>query len=377
MVPFMYGLIAKKENFIDRIEDRRQLKTFLGGGINVMLISPRRWGKSSLVKAAMEELKNEDQQVRVCYLDASKIVSEDEFYNKFAMAVIESASSSFEKKWADFKQYVQALIPGVRLKASAFDSIQMEMELNFAPLRDSAEKVLQLPEQMSADKGLHIIVCIDEFQQLASLPNWKRMEATMRSVWQHQHNANYCLYGSKRHMMMDIFNNSNNPFYRFGQVLFMKKIEKQYWMPYIMEGFAKTGKHISEELAARICETVECHSWYVQQLSLFVWMNTETEVTEEIFNRQLQVVIDTNADMFAANIESLAASQVAMLRAISSGETRFNAKDVVERYGLGAPRTITLNKKTLIKRDIIETANDGYRFVDPVYALWFKQAYIA
>jgi hypothetical protein len=377
MVPFMYGLIAEKENFIDRIEDRRQLKTFLGGGINVMLISPRRWGKSSLVKAAMEELKNEDQQVRVCYLDASKIVSEDEFYNKFAMAVIESASSSFEKKWADFKQYVQALIPGVRLKASAFDSIQMEMELNFAPLRDSAEKVLQLPEQMSADKGLHIIVCIDEFQQLASLPNWKRMEATMRSVWQHQHNANYCLYGSKRHMMMDIFNNSNNPFYRFGQVLFMKKIEKQYWMPYIMEGFAKTGKHISEELAARICETVECHSWYVQQLSLFVWMNTETEVTEEIFNRQLQVVIDTNADMFAANIESLAASQVAMLRAISSGETRFNAKDVVERYGLGAPRTITLNKKTLIKRDIIETANDGYRFVDPVYALWFKQAYIA
>ena len=329
MVPFMYGLIAEKENFIDRIEDRRQLKTFLGGGINVMLISPRRWGKSSLVKAAMEELKNEDQQVRVCYLDASKIVSEDEFYNKFAMAVIESASSSFEKKWADFKQYVQALIPGVRLKASAFDSIQMEMELNFAPLRDSAEKVLQLPEQMSADKGLHIIVCIDEFQQLASLPNWKRMEATMRSVWQHQHNANYCLYGSKRHMMMDIFNNSNNPFYRSGQVLFMKKIEKQYWMPYIMEGFAKTGKHISEELAARICETVECHSWYVQQLSLFVWMNTETEVTEEIFNRQLQVVIDTNADMFAADIESLAASQVAMLRAISSGETRFNAKYVV------------------------------------------------
>ena len=376
MVPFMYGLIAEKENFIDRIEDRRQLKTFLGGGINVMLISPRRWGKSSLVKAAMEELKNEDQQVRICYLDASKIVSEDEFYNKFAMAVIESASSTFEKKWADFKQYVQALIPGVRLKASAFDSIQMEMELNFAPLKDSAEKVLQLPEQLSADKGLHIIVCIDEFQQLASLPNWKRMEATMRSVWQHQHNASYCLYGSKRHMMMDIFNNSNNPFYRFGQVLFMKKIEKQYWMPYIMEGFAKTGKHISEELAARICETVECHSWYVQQLSLFVWMNTETEVTEEVFNRQLQVVIDTNADMFAANIESLAASQVAMLRAISSGETRFNAKDVVERYGLGAPRTITLNKKTLIKRDIIETVNDGYRFVDPVYALWFKQAYM-
>jgi len=376
MVPFMYGLIAENDNFIDRVEDRKQLKTFLGGGINVMLISPRRWGKSSLVKAAMEELKQEDKQIRVCYLDASRIISEEEFYNKFAIAVIEAASSTLEKKWADFKQYVQALIPGVKLKASAFDAVEMEMELNFAPLKDSAERVLQLPEQISIDKGLHIIVCIDEFQQLSYLPNWKKMEATMRSVWQHQHHANYCLYGSKRHMMMDIFNNSNNPFYRFGQVLYMKKIEKQYWMPYIIEGFTKTGKHISEELASMICDIAQCHSWYVQQFSLFVWMNTESEVTEEIVNRQLQVVIDTNADMFAKDIENLAASQVAMLRAVSAGETQFNAKEVVERYGLGAPRTITLNKKTLIKRDIIEVNGDGYQFIDPIYALWFKREYM-
>ena len=367
MVPFMYGLIAENDNFIDRVEDRRQLKTFLGGGINVMLISPRRWGKSSLVKAAMEELKEEDKQVRVCYLDASKVISEDEFYNKFAMSVIESVSSTLEKKWADFKQYVQAL---------TFDTIEMEMELNFAPLKDSAEKVLQLPEQIAKDKGLHIIVCIDEFQQLSFLPNWKKMEATMRSVWQHQHHASYCLYGSKRHMMKDIFNNSNNPFYRFGQVLLMKKIEKEYWLPYIMKGFTKTGKRISEELASKICDTVACHSWYVQQFSLFVWMNTETEATEDIFNRQLQVVIDTNADMFVKDIESLAASQVAMLRAVSAGETQFNSKEVVERYGLGAPRTITLNKKALIKRDIIEVCGDGYQFVDPIYALWFKREYM-
>ncbi len=375
MVPFMYGLIAEKENFIDRTEDRRQLKTLLGGGINVMLISPRRWGKSSLVKASMDELEAENPLVRVCYLDASKILSEEEFYNKFATAVIDAASSTFERKWADFKQYVQSLIPGVRLRASALDTIEMEMELNFSPLKDSAEKVLQLPEQIAADKGLHLIVCIDEFQQLSTLANWKRMEATMRSVWQYQHSANYCLYGSKRHMMMDIFNNSNSPFYRFGQVLLMKNIEKAYWIPYIVQGFAKTGKTISEELASRICDTVECHSWYVQQLSLFVWMNTEREATADIFSRQLQTVIDTNADMFANDIESLAASQVAMLRAVAAGETQLNAKEVVERYRLGAPRTITLNKKALVKRDIIERSGEGYKFVDPVYALWFRREY--
>lgn len=80
--------------------------------------------------------------------------------------------------------------------------------------------------------------------------------------------------------------------------------------------------------------------------------------------------------MFAKDIENLAASQVAMLRAVSAGETQFNAKEVVKRYGLGAPRTITLNKKALITRDIIEVNGDGYQFIDPVYALWFKREYM-
>ena len=369
----MYGLIAENENFIDRIEDRKQLKELLRGGINVMLISPRRWGKSSLVKVSMEELKKEDKQIRVCYLDASRIISEEEFYNKFAMAVIEAASSTLEKKWADFRQYIQTLIPGVKLKVSALGTIDLEMELNFAPLKDSAEKVLQLPEQIALDKKLHIIICIDEFQHLSSLPEWQRMEATMRSVWQHQHHANYCLYGSKRHTITNIFNNSNNPFYRFGQVLFLKKIDREYWIPYITGGFAKTGKHISEELASKICDTVECHSWYVQQFSLFVWIETETEATEDIVNQQLQIVIDTNADMFAIDTETLAPSQIAMLRAVAAGETQLNSSEVVKRYGLGAPRTITLNKKALIKRDIIEPNGNGFKFVDPLYALWFKR----
>ncbi|MCR5361459.1 MAG: ATP-binding protein [Bacteroidales bacterium] len=375
-VPFMYGLLAEKENFIDRFEERKQLKSFLGGGINVMLISPRRWGKSSLVKAAMEELKEEDSQVRVCYLDASKIHTVEEFYNRFATSVIGCASSTLEKRWADFKQYVQALIPGIRLRASALDSVEVEMEIEFQHLKDNAEAVLQLPEQIAVDKEIHIIVCIDEFQQLATLSQWKHMEATMRSVWQQHHHANYCLYGSKRHMMMDIFGNSSNPFYRFGQVIFMKKIEKEYWIPYIKHGFEKTGKSIGDDFASRICDVVECHSWYVQQFSLFLWTNTDDVVTEDIFNRQLQVLIDTNADMFSNEIENLASSQIAMLRAVAAGETKLNAKDVVERYHLGAPRTITLNKKVLVNRDIIEQSGSTYRFVDPVYELWFKREYL-
>lgn len=82
--PFQYGTLVDKENFVNRVEERKQLKEWLGSGINVMLISPRRWGKSSLVKVAMDELMHEDKQVRVCYIDAFSIKTESEFYRTFA-----------------------------------------------------------------------------------------------------------------------------------------------------------------------------------------------------------------------------------------------------------------------------------------------------
>ena len=342
-IPFEYGSIAENEYFIDRIEDRKDLKAFLGGGINVMLISPRRWGKSSLVKAAMEELKQEQSDVRVCYLDAFKIYTEEDFYNQFASAVIQGVSSSIEKRWADVVK--------------------------------SAEEILNLPEKLAKENGIHVIMCIDEFQQLMKLPNWKRLEGTMRSVWQNQHHTTYCLYGSKRHMMMEIFGNSNNPFYRFGQMMTLKKIDKAYWKPFIHDSFYNYGKTISDEMIERICHKMQCHSWYMQQFCFLIWTRTATDVTEEIYRSQLDKLLDTNSDMFMSDIDGMASSQIAFLQAVSMGETHFNAQQVVAKYGLGAPRTITKNKKTLVEKDIIEKAGEGFRIVDPVFELWFKREY--
>lgn len=101
--PFQFGTLATEENFIDRVEDRAMLKQMLASHINVMLISPRRWGKSSLVKKAMGELSAEDKNVRICYIDAFSIGSEAEFYRTFASQVIACASSKMERWIEDAK----------------------------------------------------------------------------------------------------------------------------------------------------------------------------------------------------------------------------------------------------------------------------------
>jgi len=296
-IPFEYGSIAENEYFIDRIEDRRDLKTFLGGGINVMLISPRRWGKSSLVKAAMEELKQEQKDIRVCYLDAFKIFSEEEFYNKFASAILQGVSSTMEKRWVDIVKFVQSISPSLTINSDPVNAV--EVNLNFKPLKESAEEILNLPE----------------------------------------------------------------------------KIAKEYWKPFIHDSFYNHGKSISDDMIERICNTMQCHSWYMQQFCFLIWTRTATEVTEEIYQSQLTKLLDTNSDMFITDIDGMPASQIAFLRAVCMGENHFNAQQVVAEYGLGAPRTITKNKKTLVERDFIEKSGDGFKMVDPVFELWFKREY--
>jgi hypothetical protein len=370
--PFQFGTLATKENFIDRNEDRAMLKQLLTSHINVMLISPRRWGKSSLVKRSMEELTSEKNDIKVCFIDAFSISSEAEFYRTFASKVIECASSKFEKWAEDAKDLLNGVIPQLIIKDQITDF--MAFDIKFKPEEKDKLTILQLPETLAKKKGIKIIVCIDEFQQLSNLAEYKDMEGKMRSVWQQQELTTYCLYGSKRHMMMDIFNNSNNPFYRFGQVVFLDKITKNNWMPFIIEGFRKTNKHISEDYASQICDIVECHSWYLQQLSFFIWTKTEKEVTADDFNYGVKQLLNINTPMFQSDSNKLTPAQLELLRAIAAGETKFSSAEVNSKYNLGNPNTLAKNKRSLQEQDIIEKTKDNtFHFVDPIFKLWIEK----
>lgn len=371
--PFQFGTLATDENFIDRVEDRALLKQLISSHINVMLISPRRWGKSSLVKKAMTELQEENSKIRVCYIDAFSIGTEAEFYKVFASSVIACASSKAEKWISDAKRFLSGVVPQITVSDQVTDF--MAFDVKFVPKERDKMTILQLPETLSKDKGIKIVVCIDEFQQLTNLPEYKDMEGKMRSVWQQQQIATYCLYGSKRNMMLNIFNNSNSPFYRFGQVIFLNKIAKKDWIPFICSSFKKSGKSISEDFADKICDTVECHSWYLQQLCYFVWTYTPKDVTDTTFALGLKQVLNINSPMFQNDTENLSQSQVEMLRAVANGEQHFSSADAKAQYELGNPNTITKNKTVLQNKDILEKQKGKFEFVDPIYKLWFKQEY--
>lgn len=129
-VPFKFGKFAEGDNFVDRIEDRRKLKQLLLSGINVMLVSPRRWGKSSLVLMATRELMSEDKNIRVCYIDAMGIHTEAEFYRVFAREVISCTSSVLEKRLDYVRRFLRNIRPGVSLSANSSETMSFDLKFD-------------------------------------------------------------------------------------------------------------------------------------------------------------------------------------------------------------------------------------------------------
>ena len=372
--PFQYGKLAMGTTFVNRVQEKQILKNNLYSGINTMLISPRRWGKSSLVKEAMHELVAEHYDVKVCFLDVFTVRSEEEFYQTFAREVIKATSSNWESWITNAKEFLKALSPKISIGTDPMTDFSIGLE--FHQIKENEHELLNLPEKIAISKGIKIIICIDEFQNLANLKSYEHLEGKMRSTWQHHQNVGYCLYGSKRHMMIEIFNSSSKPFYRFGQIMFLGKIDKSEWVKFIVNSFKRTGKNISEELAGVITEKVNAHSWYVQQLSHFVWSITKDTATSEIIAKAFQQIVDTNLPLYVAECETLSVTQLNLLIAIANNEQTLSGTKVMAKYKLGTPQNVTKNKMVLQQKDILDNTTQGFSFLDPVFEYWFKNEYI-
>jgi len=369
--PFHYGTVVSGRYFVNRIDEKILLKRNLLSGINTMIISPRRWGKSSLVKDGMLELLRENKKVKVCFIDLFAVATEQEFYEQLAKVVVQSVSGKVEH-WLDaIKNHLSAITPKITIGGDP--SSQFSISIPLSDIEREPIEVLDLAEKLAKEKGIRLIICIDEFQNIAGLASYETFEKRLRSVWQNHQHVSYCLYGSKRHMMSDIFNNPSKPFYRFGDLLELQKICRKEWKKYIIGGFKSTGKSITTKQAGKIASIMDDHSWYVQQLAHYAWSITEKVLSDDDLESAVNQLINTNSPFFIKEYESLSKTQVNLLKAVTMGESQIASQRVMAEYGLGSNRNATRNKQTLEQADIIEATNDGYKFLDPVFALWFRR----
>ena len=367
--PFVFGKAVEGSYFTNRTKDTEHLEANLTHGINTILISPRRWGKTSLVKKVMANIIRPD--IKIIYIDVFSCKSEYDFYKVFASTIIQQTSSKIEEWMTTAKEFLSRVITKV---AYSPDSIQ-EYSLSFEfPGKDDAEDILQLSERIAQKKGIRIVVCLDEFQQVAEFQDSMTFQKKLRSVWQHQQKVSYCLFGSKRHLMTELFSDSSNPFYKFGDMMFLKKIPTEEWIPFICHKFQETGKVITEKQADRICKVTEDLSSYVQHLSWIVWYKAKPVVTNEMVEESIEELLEQNKVFFQREVEGLTELQLNLLKAIANGvDTGFTKKEVIKKYHLESSANVQGIKKSLLKKDLIDIDGSVITYNDPLFKLWIKK----
>ena len=243
--PFIFGVATSGENFTDREKETERLLQNFHHGVNTVLISPRRWGKTSLVQKASKLAKSD--KLKVVYIDIFSCRSDRDFYDAFAAAVLKQTSSKLDEWLEHTKLFLSRISPKISMGTDPLMDFSVSLELN--PKSDDIDEILQLPEKIAQKKGCNIVVCIDEFQQIAEFKDSKTFQKRLRTVWQLQKSVSYCLFGSKKHLMNELFEKKSLPFYKFGDAIYLQKIGTADWVSYICSRFQATGKEISEALA--------------------------------------------------------------------------------------------------------------------------------
>lgn len=374
--PFLYGRIADNENFTNRKNETEFLMRNFRGLINTIIISPRRWGKTSLVHKVAKSLSKEDENIIICQVDIFNCRTEEEFYTVFASSLLKATSTVWEEFVSSVKKYLGRLAPIISI-SDATQTYELSFGIDFKDSRLSYDEILDLPQVIANDTKKSMVVCIDEFQNINEYEEPLAFQRKLRSHWQKHTSVSYCLYGSKRHMLLNIFNDYGMPFYKFGDILFLSKINREEWVAFISQRFLSTGKQISEELSGIIADKMKNHPYYTQQLSQQVWFRTPgSGCTKDIVEEAFSSLIDQLSLLFANVIDSLTPKQINFLLAVADGNTNFSSKEVLSKYKLGTSANIKNLKKATLEKDLIDVLpNNVIEIQDPAFEYWLRYVY--
>ena len=371
--PFNYGKIAEFNYFTNRTKEVKWLEMQINAGINCILMSPRRWGKSSLVQHTANIIRKKNSKIVFCFLDLYNIRSEKEFLELFSTTVIKATSSSFDDAVRNVKSVFKQLIPSVAI--SADPTAEIELSFNWKELQKNISEVLNLPEKISLAKNIQVVVCVDEFQNISFMEDGIAFQKKLRAHWQKHQKANYILYGSRRHLMLDFFTKSSMPFYRFGEIMFLEKISEEHWVNYIRQRFEATSKKINNAYSATIAQVMQNHPYYVQQYAQAVWQQTKKLVNSDNLNEAIEDLLDQYTILYQKEVDMLTNFQLNFLKALGNNETAFGSKKILEEYDLGTSANITRIKVALQNHEIIDVLGKTITFNDPLFAIWLQKRF--
>jgi len=354
MNPFKFGSVVSDDYFTDREIEFDALSQLIASGNHVIMIAPRRFGKTSLVNKVVA---NTDRPV--LWLDLQLLTNTGDFANQLLKQLFKKYP--FEKLKFMIRNF--RIVPMLSV-----DPVSNNVEVGFQPHVDSfvhLEDVLNLIEKLGEEKTRPIVV-FDEFQDLLSLD--KSLDKRLRSVIQFHKFINYVFLGSSESMMIQIFENKKSPFYHFGQLFTLNKISYDDFFTFLQHRFAMITDQ-SVEISAMILNFSNCHPHYTQQLAFHVWQALKREeYSENIVNETIENVIMLHDNDFERLWSHFNNTDKKVLIELAFEQTNMLSASVLHKNA-SASSTIFSALKRLTKKGIL-IKTEKYAIDDPFFGKW-------
>ena len=354
-----------------------ELEIDLRSGQNVVIISPRRYGKTSLVLAVAERLRRHG--VSVAYLDLMPCSSKELLADKLATALYSELVGFKDRAFHRVQEFFGgvSLRPTVTISPDGTPSVELGAGERSRDVDATLTRLLELPQKIANDGEKKLVVVLDEFQEAPAID--PHLPALIRSVWQMQQNVSHVFLGSKRHMMQRLFTDENEPMYRMAKPMILDRIGADVFAGYIRDRFAATGQQITEAAVGRILEITGCHPHDTQELASFAWGLAVAEravTTPELVDRALDRVLKAENARYTEIWSRLTPHQRLVLGALvaSGGASAIYSESYRRQHRLGATSSVSRSLKALLKDDLVEEMLPGeYRVPDTYLRAWLAR----
>ncbi|MBU1147183.1 MAG: ATP-binding protein [Candidatus Omnitrophica bacterium] len=373
--PFVYGDVVKGQYFTDREEELKELKLDLSSGQNVLIFSPRRYGKTSLIIKVLDELKKEG--FIAVYVDLFRVTSIQSFIKIYTSSITKASATKLEEAMQFLKEHFPALIPRIVIRGQE----PAEFEFDFEAAKKDAERLLDdlydFPQRVAVKRKKRLIVVFDEFQEISTLN--LPIERQLRAKIQHHDKVSYCFMGSKRHLMDELFQDKNKPLYKIAKSIPLGKITSERFKTFIHSRFKSVDMRIESCLIDEILNVTACHPYYTQQLCHEIFnvsfsKKSPSIINPEDINSAKDKCIQAQSYAYGTIWDNLAAKQKSLVVALCKEPgANIYSQDFLSSHSLGTPASIQTAVNALEKKGILDREDGSYFVSDVFFIDWLRK----
>ena len=373
MNPFRYGALALDDAFTNREDEIRELTRDILNGQDVVVLAPRRFGKTSLVWRVIQEVVK--KKVLVAQVNLMTTPTKERLAEKLADSIYENVASALIRArerlriFADLRiRPIVTIDPETGTPSFSFDAGYPKQDVDA-----TIERLLELPGELAAERKRKVALVFDEFQEVVAIdPDLPKL---MRSVFQEQPEVAHVYLGSKRHMMERIFNDENEPFWRSARQMELGVIDPPRFEGYLVTSFERTGKKIAPETVAAVLETTGGHPYATQELCYFLWEETPKgrRAGPAEYERALADVLRAEHAHFELIWDQASTVQRLTLQALSRERGRPLSGDYRRRHKLPGASTVQRALQALTRNELVNRADGEYRIAEPFVADWLRR----